>query len=376
MIWVAPWLDIMGGEVEGAESSERRTCGGRCPTGRAGATSTCRLGRRPSSDGRAVLAYFRQALLLGFYPGLQRGLLDQLHRLQPGPGPLQAVHAADQEDRPAGWRPVTYATPSDAAIYVERFDDQAGNTFYLTARTPCLHDQVLPDDRRRRLASTRAPERSPSRSSSATPPSRPPAPAPTSSSPTPSPPAKPPSTRSRPGGGNAAPNRPRRRCELARQRRLRVGNAGLPTGWTLGSALTDGNWSWDASTTPFGLAKREARRSGSLEHARARTSMSANFALTGGKSYTFSAWTKSSGVGGTYPPIVWLVELDSSGNILETTDRRERPAFAHRKLGLDRLDAGLGDVHDRSAMRPRLRLRQHLQGPRDSLDRRRSGEMK
>ena len=34
----------------------------------------------------------------------------------------------------AGWRPVPYATPSDAAIVVERFDDQQGDTFYLTAQ--------------------------------------------------------------------------------------------------------------------------------------------------------------------------------------------------------------------------------------------------
>ena len=34
----------------------------------------------------------------------------------------------------AGWKPIPYATPSDPAIYVERFDDQTCNTFYLTAQ--------------------------------------------------------------------------------------------------------------------------------------------------------------------------------------------------------------------------------------------------
>src|SRR4029453_1716967 len=33
----------------------------------------------------------------------------------------------------AGWRPVPYASTPDSSIYIERFDDQSGNTFYLTA---------------------------------------------------------------------------------------------------------------------------------------------------------------------------------------------------------------------------------------------------
>jgi hypothetical protein len=48
--------------------------------------------------------------------------------------------------------------------------------------------------------------------------------------------------------------------------------------------------------------------------------MSAPFALAGSTSHTFSAWTKSSGIGGTNEPTIWVVETDSAGNVLTDSD--------------------------------------------------------
>ena len=46
---------------------------------------------------------------------------------------------------------------------------------------------------------------------------------------------------------------------------------------------------------------------------------SASFALSPGRTYTLSASTKSAGVGGTYTPKVWVLELDANDNVLTTS---------------------------------------------------------
>ncbi len=133
MIWVAPGLDIVAGEVHGAEgwpaAYQRRALS----YGKNWTTLQVPSPGAGASTAAEVLAYFRQALLLGYFPGFN--------------GSYWNTPTAYERDRPlfkqyvplikkaiaAGWRPVPYATPSDAAIYVERFDDQVGSTFYLTA---------------------------------------------------------------------------------------------------------------------------------------------------------------------------------------------------------------------------------------------------
>ncbi len=158
----------------------------------------------------------------------------------------------------AGWRPITYATPSDPAIHVERFDDQVGNTFYLTAQnssTATKSFQMTVDGAvaRRRLRHhhpegarrqhdalrlslrlqhplLRLPRR----------------------------------RRNRP--------LPDDRVRTDRRRRRRrpwilptngsfESGSGSPTDWTLGTSVTDGTWSWDRNDGPLGNPERQARGS-------------------------------------------------------------------------------------------------------------------
>ena len=294
--------------------------GGRSPTGRTGPICYVPAAGDGASTAAEVLAYFRQALLLGLLPGLQRDLLVQLRRS------YERDRALFKQYMPlikkvvaAGWKPVPYATPSDAAIYVERFDDQVGNTFYLTAQNSSTSTKTFQMTVDGASAAARLRARSRSRSSSATPPSPPPAPAPTSSSPTPSPPAKPPSTKSPIGG--------------RRDWRLPPAPTGLPANGSFesGSGFSNG---LDAGSEPHGRnvvvgrvhgvpgdAEREARRCGNGGQDQPRREVGDFPARRRQGPYTLSAWTKSSGAGGTYPPTVFVVELDAAR---ERPDRRLR----------------------------------------------------
>ncbi|MGE5277053.1 MAG: hypothetical protein ACM3SU_08670 [Acidobacteriota bacterium] len=131
--WFAPHLDFLGGEAQGAESDEqayvRRVLG----AGRPSSNLFVPAGGVPPKAAE-VLGYLRQALLLGYFPGFNGTYWDN--------------PASYERDRPlfrqyiplirtvaaAGWRPVNGATPSDPSIYVERFDDERGEVFYLTAQ--------------------------------------------------------------------------------------------------------------------------------------------------------------------------------------------------------------------------------------------------
>ena len=89
------------------------------------------------------------------------------------------------------------------------------------------------------------------------------------------------------------------------------GGSGSPSGWTLGTSATNGNWSWDASTAAAGTRSAKVSVPGTV----AMTSpvlRSSSFALAPARSYTFSVWTKSSGVGGSNGILVRLVERDAS----------------------------------------------------------------
>lgn len=132
-IWVSPSLDIMGGEVQGAESSDlayvRRTL--------SYGKSWSNLQVPPSGTGpptaAQVLAYFQQALSLGYFPGFNGSYWTTPTVYERDRALFKQYMPLIKKIVAAGWRPVTYATPSNPAIYVERFDDQVGNTFYLTA---------------------------------------------------------------------------------------------------------------------------------------------------------------------------------------------------------------------------------------------------
>jgi hypothetical protein len=131
--WFAPHLDVMGGEAKGADSVERsyvrRVLGAGRPWSNLFVPAD-----KIAPDAGEVLAYLRQALLLGYFPGFN--------------GAYWTAPEAYERDRPlfrlyiplirtivvAGWRPINGATPSDPAVFVERFDNEKAGVFYLTAQ--------------------------------------------------------------------------------------------------------------------------------------------------------------------------------------------------------------------------------------------------
>jgi Carbohydrate binding domain len=131
--WFGRNFDILGGETRGAEAINsahiRRLLGAGQPRNNLYVTATS------AAPGAAdVLAYLRQALLLGYFPGFN--------------GAYWSTPAAYERDRSlfrryiplirtvvaAGWEPVNGATVTDPAIMIERFDGRRGEVFYLTAQ--------------------------------------------------------------------------------------------------------------------------------------------------------------------------------------------------------------------------------------------------
>jgi hypothetical protein len=131
--WFAPHLDVVGGETRGAESLERAYARRVLGAGRPWSNLFVPSDKLPP-DAAEVLAYLRQALLLGFFPGFN--------------GAYWSFPEAYERDRhlfrlyiplirtvvAAGWRPVHGVTVSEPAVLVERFDDGRGEVFYLTAQ--------------------------------------------------------------------------------------------------------------------------------------------------------------------------------------------------------------------------------------------------
>ncbi|HEY7113311.1 MAG TPA: hypothetical protein VIA45_10305 [Thermoanaerobaculia bacterium] len=129
--WFAPSFDVVGGETPGADTPARSYA--RRVLGQGHPWSNLLVlpgGTVPTSAD--VLAYLRQALALGFHPGL-----SSVYWAQP---------VAYERDRPlfrqyvplirtiatAGWKPINGVTVSDSTFWVERFDDETGDVFYLT----------------------------------------------------------------------------------------------------------------------------------------------------------------------------------------------------------------------------------------------------
>lgn len=131
--WCAPSLDVLGGEVPGAESFDRAYIRRILGNGRPWSNLYV-PGGGIAPAAADVLAYLRQALLLGYFPGFN--------------GSYWSTPAAYERDRPlfrqyiplirtvvaAGWRPVHGATVSDPSLLVERFDQESGDVFYVTAQ--------------------------------------------------------------------------------------------------------------------------------------------------------------------------------------------------------------------------------------------------
>jgi hypothetical protein len=93
--------------------------------------------------------------------------------------------------------------------------------------------------------------------------------------------------------------------------------SGTPAGWTLGSGST-GTWSWDSTNASDGTRSIKLVIPGTTSVGSANA-VSSRFPLQGGQNYVLTAMMKSSGAGGSTPQILFLVELDASGNILKTS---------------------------------------------------------
>jgi hypothetical protein len=255
-----------------------------------------------------VLAYLRQALLFGYFPGFNGSYWSSSTSYERDRALFKQYMPLIKKVVAAGWKPVPYATPSDAAIYVERFDDQVGSTFYLTAQnssTPTKTFQMTVDGASLDAGSGTITLKelvgnttiSASRSGSnvlfsdtlAT--------------------GETALYEITVGTGGTPPP-----ATLPANPGFESGS-GSPTGWTLGTSVTNGSWSWDASSAHSDTRSAKLVVPGvvSLTSPWVRSDA---FALGGGRTTTFSAWVMTSNAGGTYKPTVWLVELDASGNVL------------------------------------------------------------
>ncbi len=134
LIWVAPWLDIVGGEVNNYNPPEASYLRRVLSYGKNWTNLYVPKSPEGPPDAADVLAYFRQALLFGFFPGFNQGYWSSSATYERDRAVFKKYMPLIRKIALAGWRPMTYAVPSDSTILVERFDDQSGGTFYLTAQ--------------------------------------------------------------------------------------------------------------------------------------------------------------------------------------------------------------------------------------------------
>ena len=315
--WYASAADIVGGECDVVDPVEkayvRRTLG----YGKRWTNLWVNNKDSTPPSAATVLGILRQALALGYFPGFA--------------GEYWSSSTSYNRDRPlfkkyvpiirtivaAGWRPVNYATVSDPAIYVERFDNQTSNVFYLTAQNSSTGSKsfsLTMDGAGLKLSSSTITVQellagnslSVSRSGSNATISDSLAAGETvvykvtdTGSST--------GSTSGSGGGTNTPT-----TGVPTNGNFESGS-GSPTGWTLGTSSTDGSWTWDVSSSGNNSAKLVVPGT-SLKHS--PILKSATFSLSGGRSHVLSVSMNSQGAGGNYPPTVYVVELDSSGAVL------------------------------------------------------------
>ena len=131
-VWFSPTIDVVGGETGGAETLDRaygrRTLG----YGKIWTNLYVPGSITPTQD--KVLAYLRQALLLGFFPGFNGGYWDHSSYYERDRGLFKLYVPLIKTIAQAGWKPVHYATSSNAATLLERFGDPSDGSFYITAQ--------------------------------------------------------------------------------------------------------------------------------------------------------------------------------------------------------------------------------------------------
>ena len=131
--WFAPCFDVLGGEVSGAETLDRAYVRRALGQGRPWTNLFVPAsGTIPAAAD--VLAYLRQALLLGYFPGFNGAYWKN-------PSAYERDRALFRQFIPlirivaqAGWQPITGASASSSSILAERFDDARGAVFYVTAQ--------------------------------------------------------------------------------------------------------------------------------------------------------------------------------------------------------------------------------------------------
>jgi hypothetical protein len=131
--WFASHLDIAGGEVRGAEPLEsayvRRILGDGRPWSNLFVPPD-----KQAPDAAEVLAYLRQALLFGYFPGFNGAYWNVPSAYERDREQFRRYIPLIRTVAQAGWEPVSGTTTGDPAVLVERFDSRRGGILYLTAQ--------------------------------------------------------------------------------------------------------------------------------------------------------------------------------------------------------------------------------------------------
>ncbi len=134
-VWFASNIDVVSGEVHGAEARDRAYSRRTLGYGKVSSTLFVPLsGTTPTAAD--VFAYLRQGLLLGYFPGFNGTYWDNSTLYERDRGVFQQYMPLIKKVAQAGWQPVNYATSSNSTILIERFGNPSGGTFYITTQNP------------------------------------------------------------------------------------------------------------------------------------------------------------------------------------------------------------------------------------------------
>ncbi len=131
-VWFAPNIDVIGSEVAGADNFDRTYARRTMSYGKIW-TPLYVPGSTTQTQAK-VLAYLRQALLLGYLPGFNGVYWDNSSLYERDRSLFKLYMPLIKTLAQAGWKPVHYATSSDASTLLERFGDAAAGTFYVSAQ--------------------------------------------------------------------------------------------------------------------------------------------------------------------------------------------------------------------------------------------------
>jgi hypothetical protein len=130
--WFASDLDIVGGEVPGAEVYNHAYTRRAMSYGKPWTNLWETYGVVPDHAG--VQTYLRQGLLLGFFPGLDGYYWDDSSAYERDRSNFKLYMPLIKTVAQAGWTPINYATSSDTSTLLERFGDPTAGTFYVSAQ--------------------------------------------------------------------------------------------------------------------------------------------------------------------------------------------------------------------------------------------------